>query len=233
EGADAEVERLRTLNSELIRVREEISTERREWKNEKNMLEKENDLLLREKDYLNDEIEKMKKQNVTASDKYRSLIRERDINMRSLKQARPSVERGRQRVKEIFSLLPESMKKELQQLYSRVVNSDHSSVTSSLQAVLSLYSAIEKRQNSWQLYREILGESENECEYKVLYSGLCIGFAVSTDGSRSGVKILSDGEWVFKRDDSIAEKVNNAVDIFEKKKAPVITELPFSLKGVR
>ncbi|MCK9224290.1 MAG: DUF3450 domain-containing protein [Candidatus Muirbacterium halophilum] len=221
-----EFEKLENIMNNIGKIRQEISYEKQKWNSDYKILEEEKKLLLKECEYLDNEIEKMQNENSSASETYAEFIREKDENEKFLKSLLSVVLKARENILDIVKILPNGLKKHLDVFVNRLNSWDKLSNSQKLQLVFSIYSHIEKLNNTFHIDMQMLGNEEKR-EYKILYAGLSCGFALSENGENSGILIFREDKWEFIEDNSIKNSVKHAIDIFTKERPAEWLKLPF------
>jgi chromosome segregation ATPase len=221
-----EFEKLENIISQTARIREEISRETQKWNLERQLLQEEKKLLIKETEFLDKEINNMEIQNVSASSKYAEMVHKKENNEKFIQSLNNSLSKSEEEVKNLISMLPESLKQDMRVYVHKIENSSNLSNSQRLQTILSFYSHIEKLNNTFHTGMEVLGD-ENKREYKVLYVGLAIGYAVSANNDSAGILLYKDNQWNFERNDNIKNAVKSAIEIINKERAAEWLKLPF------
>ena len=133
--------------------------------------------------------------------------------------------------------LPPPLRESLDAAFQRLPTDDERRRARSdgarLQAIVALYSEIEKLQQGVHMVKEILALPDGSCkEMDVFYLGLARAFAVSLDNGYAAVGRPTSAGWVWEAHPEIADQVRRAVAMSRREYRAEMVNLPFQVLEV-
>jgi hypothetical protein len=127
------------------------------------------------------------------------------------------------------ALLPPPLRDELQPSADKTADTlqdETASPAQKLQSLANFSAQVDEVLSRMNVVREVLELDGRRIETRVLYIGGAIGYYVSPDGERAGLRLRRAGEWQTVPRNDAAEQIADAIAVAEKETAAHLVRLP-------
>ena len=200
------------------------------WLEEREILQHNVELLEREQKSLN---EKLEGHRLAASlyDRTRRIVSEtleeqRDGTM----QIAAMQDELEERVERLVPQLPDQLRESLEPHLQRMATgraSEEVGIANRVQNLIAMLAVIDQFSNNLTLTHMVRSsEDDGEYDVRILYWGLAFAYAVDTQGKRAWLLRPTEEGWGWLEQHDRAAKIEAIIDIYEKRRKPVLVTLP-------
>lgn len=231
--AQTQVEKARMTLSELVQTKKDIAESKAAWESDKEILEATIKSLKDEFELLESRIEEAEKQ-AEESDNTRERLNETKAELKAQLDGFTSVVAGfEKKALALIPYLPEPLLDELGKLTDKLPRDGKSNLDAPRRAlvVLGILQGIDKFQTSVSTYKLLLEiDGQAAKEYSVMFYGLGTAFFVDEDMTTAGYGSPSAEGWVWTKDNILASRIFDAIEIAERKKLAEFVPLPVTIQ---
>jgi hypothetical protein len=226
---------LEALVAEWSQLRLNITDEQRSWDERKKQLHAEIALLRKEKDALEEEIN----QATLAEESFKAdrleALRDKERLSLMLDGLPVLIDSAEASLRAWPDRLPPPLREPLESAFRPLMRDSTQGRTltdaARLQRVVALYTEIEKLQHDIHVVKEVLTMPDgSRKEADVCYLGLARAFAVSPDYAWAAVGSPSAQGWHWEQRREIADRVREAISIFNREQTATLVELPLAVQ---
>jgi hypothetical protein len=229
----ADLQSTRATLARWVETQEITSRERKAWQQSKEVLTSRIDMLRREISLVEEQLAKARTERSGADTARAEVVSQRDALLDTTRRLGGHLDELEGKARRLYEGLPAVLTEKVKPLHDRMPGGDAAGSSLSLaerfQNVLGILSELNRLNSEVTVATEIRPLSDGRpSEVRTIYLGLAQAYYVSA-GGEAGIGRPSPAGWTWQADASLAQKINDVLEVLQNKASPRFVPLPVTL----